>query len=323
VSTLGGTRGVDDQRPEEGDIRAEVWAGLARTPRRLSSKYFYDAAGSALFEAICEQPEYYLTRAELALMHAHVDDIAATLGPDVLLLEYGSGSGIKTRMLLEHLQTPVAYVPVEISRSALKASVEDLGQQFPAIEMLPVCADFTQPVSLPRARRRQRRSVIYFPGSTIGNFDSHDAASLLRHMHQEMGAGGAALVGVDLVKDPAVIEAAYNDAAGITARFTLNMLTHLNRELGASFDLDGFTHRAKYNPMAERVETFLVSRRDQDVVVAGRTFHFDPDEAILVELSCKYSPSSFARLAGRANLRVTKAWRDPDALFSLQLLTRA
>ncbi len=314
---------VDDQRTETGDMRAEVLAGLARRPRRLPSKYFYDARGSALFEAICEQPEYYLTRAELALMRAHVDSIAAALGPDVLLLEYGSGSGIKTRMLLEHLASPVAYVPVEISRSALEASVERLGARFPGIEMLPVCADFTQPLVLPRPRRRQRRSVIYFPGSTIGNFDSHAAATLLGHMHAEMGPDGAALVGVDLVKSPAVIEAAYNDAAGVTAEFTLNMLAHVNRELGADFDLDAFAHHARYNPMAERIETSIVSRRDQDVEVDGRRFRFEAGESMLVEYSCKYTPASFARLAAHAGLRVRTCWQDPARRFSLQLLVRA
>jgi len=316
------TARLDDRHPDEGDMRAEVWAGLIRRPRRLPSKYFYDARGSALFETICEQPEYYLTRAELALMREHVHDIAAALGPDVLLLEYGSGSGIKTRMLLEHLVSPVAYVPVEISRSALKASVERLGARFPDIEMLPVCADFTRPLILPRPARQQRRSVIYFPGSTIGNFDSHDAAILLRHMHAEMGADGAALVGVDLVKEPAVIEAAYNDAAGVTAEFTLNMLANFNRELDADFDLGAFAHHAHYNPMAERIETSIVSCRSQDVHVAGRIFHFEAGESIQVEYSCKYSLASFARLAARAGLRVQQAWQDPDHQFSLQLLVR-
>lgn len=314
---------MDDQSTEEADMRAEVWAGLEGRPKRLPSKYFYDARGSALFEAICAQPEYYLTRAELALMRAHVSDIAAVLGPEALLLEYGSGSGIKTRLLLEHLADPVAYVPVEISRSALQASVEQLGERFPEIEMLPVCADFTRPLVLPRPQRKQRRSVIYFPGSTIGNFDSRDAVMLLRHMHAEMGEGGAALIGVDLVKDPAVIEAAYNDAAGVTAEFTLNMLANFNRELDADFNLDAFAHHAHYNPMAERVETSIVSRRSQDVRVAGRTFHFEADESVLVEYSCKYSPASFARLAARAGLRVTQTWQDADGQFSLQLLVRA
>ena len=313
---------LHDLHPSTDDIRGDVLAGLSRQPRRLPSKYFYDAHGSTLFERICEQPEYYLTRTELAIMRQHLDDIAATLGPDVLLLEYGSGSGIKTRLLLEHLASPVAYVPVEISRSALMASVEQLGAAFPAVEMLPVCADFTEPFALPRPARAQRRNVVYFPGSTIGNFESREAIGLLRQMRDEMGEGGAALVGVDLVKDRATIEAAYNDAAGVTAAFTLNMLARFNRELGADFDLDGFAHRAQYNPMAERIETFIVSRREQDVHVAGQCFHFAEGEAMLVEYSCKYSPESFARLAAKAGLRVERIWTDAQRLFSLQCLVR-
>ncbi len=302
------------------DMRAEVCAGLARRPKQLPSKYFYDAKGSALFEAICIQPEYYLTRAELALMRRHVAAIASALGPEVLLLEYGSGAGIKTRMLLAHLEDPVAYVPIEISSSALRRSVARLRDRLPAIEVLPVCADFTRPLMLPTPRRRPRRRVIYFPGSTIGNFDSASAVGLLRRMRAEMGDDGAALVGADLIKDPAMIEAAYNDAAGVTARFTLNMLVRLNRELGADFDLSAFSARSRYNAPASRIEAFIVSRRSQDVRVSRRAFHFDAAESMLVEISCKYSHESFARLGARAGLRVARVWEDPEHLFSLQLL---
>lgn len=321
-SASSGAQPLDNQHPGEDGMRSEVLAGLSRQPRQLPSKYFYDAHGSALFEAICEQPEYYVTRAELALMESHATDIAAAIGAQALLLEYGSGSGIKTRRLLESLDDPVAYVPVEISRQALADSVEQLGREFPQIQMLPVCADFTQPVTLPTPQRPQRCSIVYFPGSTIGNFDSSAAVTLLQHVRTEMGANGGALIGVDLVKDPAIIEAAYNDAGGVTARFTLNILTHINRELGADFDLDGFAHEARYNPMTERIETALVSRRRQQVTVAGEVFGFDADERIVVEYSCKYSPASFAALAARAGLRVADYWQDPDNLVSLQLLVR-
>jgi dimethylhistidine N-methyltransferase len=313
---------LHDLHPSADDIRGDVLAGLSRQPKRLPSKYFYDARGSALFERICAQPEYYLTRTELAIMRTHVGDMAQLLGPDALLVEYGSGSGIKTRLLLEHLATPVAYVPVEISRSALMASVGELGEAFPDIEMLPVCADFTQAFALPRPTRTQQRNVIYFPGSTIGNFENREAVLLLRQMRSEMGAGGAALVGVDLVKSRDVIEAAYNDTAGVTAAFTLNMLARFNRELDADFDFGAFAHRAQYNPMAERIETFIVSLRAQDVRVAGRHFHFDAGEAMLVEYSCKYSLASFARLAAKAGLGVERVWTDPDRLFSVHYLRR-
>ncbi len=314
---------LHDRRPSTADMRSEVLAGLAREPKRLSSKYLYDARGSQLFERICELPEYYLTRAELDLMRAHAADIAAAIGPRTRVVEYGSGSATKTRLLLEHLPDVVAYLPVEISRSALTASLERLNGQFPHIEMLPVCADFTQPLVLPEPARAQRRTVIYFPGSTIGNFDGEAAVRLLSHMRGEMGPDGAALVGVDLAKSPAIIEAAYNDAAGVTAEFTLNLLHRLNRELKADFDLGAFRHRASYNTERERIDTHIVSLAEQDVTVAGRRFHFGAGEAMQVEISCKYSPESFARLGARAGLRVTHVWRDSQELFSLQCLEPA
>lgn len=316
--------GVDDRRPGN-ELLVDALAGLAAAPRRLPSKYFYDARGSRLFERICEQPEYYPTRVELGIMRTHVADIAAALGPDVRVVEYGSGSGLKTRLLLQHLESPVAYVPVEISRSALSRSVATLGREFPAVEMLPVCADFTQPIKLPRAARAPRQTVVYFPGSTLGNFDPAGALRLLRQMHGEAGQGGGilpggVLIGVDLVKDTAAVEAAYNDAAGVTAEFTLNLLTRLNRELGADFDLGGFRHRARWHPLAGRIETYIVSGREQDVHIGRCTFHFTAGEAMLVEYSCKYTLDGFARLAARAGLRVDRVWTDPHRQFSVQWL---
>ncbi|HEX5354526.1 MAG TPA: L-histidine N(alpha)-methyltransferase [Rhodanobacteraceae bacterium] len=315
---------LDDRQPGE-DLLADALAGLSSRPKRLPSKYFYDARGSTLFERICEQPEYYPTRVELEVMRDHVGAIARALGQNVRLVEYGSGSGLKTRMLLRELDAPVAYVPVEISRSALADSVAGLGREFPGIEMLPVCADFTQPIRLPRAARAPRQTVVYFPGSTLGNFEPDDALRLLRQMRAEAGQGGGTLgggvlVGIDLVKDKAALEAAYNDAAGVTAEFTLNLLVRLNHEAGADFDLAGFRHRARWHPLAERIETDIVSTRHQDVRVGDRTFHFDAGEAMHVELSCKYTPEGFARLAARAGLRVVGMWTDPARQFSVQWL---
>ena len=313
-----------DRQPDEGFL-ADALAGLSQSPKRLPSKYFYDARGSELFERICEQPEYYPTRTELAIMRDHVGEIAAALGPNARLVEYGSGSGLKTRLLLRNLESPVAYVPVEISRNALAASTSRLAREFPDIEMLPVCADFTRPVTLPRAARAPRQTVVYFPGSTLGNFAPDDALRLLRQMRNEAGQGGGmlgggVLIGIDLVKDSAALEAAYNDEAGVTAEFTLNLLVRMNRELGADFDLGAFRHRARWHPLAARIETHIVSRREQDVHIDGRTFRFAAGEAMLVEYSCKYTLESFARFAARADLQVRGVWTDPDRQFSVQWL---
>lgn len=302
---------------------ADVCGGLRRQPKKQSSKYFYDARGSELFERICEQPEYYLTRAELELMQAHVAEMAAVLGPDVLLVEYGSGSAVKTRLLLEHLRDPVAYVPVEVSPAALADSLARLGPAFSQMQMLPLCADFTSDFRLPAVARRPSRTVVYFPGSTLGNFDTAEAVQLLCRMRTQIGPNGAALIGIDLKKDRAAIEAAYNDAAGVTAEFTLNMLARFNRELGADFDLDRFRHRARYNVLAGRIETHIVSSTAQQVRIDGENFGFGEDEAMLVEYSCKYSQDDFARIVGRAGLRVERVWIDAGKRFSVQCLRAA
>jgi L-histidine Nalpha-methyltransferase len=301
-------------------FEADVLAGLSRTPRRLPSKYFYDARGSELFERICEQPEYYLTRVELGIMQACADEMAEALGPELRLVEFGTGAGLKTRLLLESLHSPVAYLPVEISPSALASSVARLAEAFPRIDMQPVCADFTAPLVLPPPRRTPRRTAVYFPGSTLGNFDGEEARALLRSMRALIGSDGAVLIGLDLKKDRAALEAAYNDAAGVTAAFTLNLLQRINRELAADFDLTGFRHRATYNTLAGRIETAIVSRVPQVVQVAGRRFEFAADEAIAVEISCKYGESDVQRLAGQAGLRVVRRWSDAEARFGVFLL---
>ena len=313
----------DERRPPASELLEVARHGLALKPKRLPSWLFYDERGSALFEQICEQPEYYLTRCEIALMEEHAGDIADSLGSDVRLVEYGSGSGRKTRMLLRHLHQPVSYVPVEISPEPLLQSVQRLAREFPQLPLQPLCADFSRPLRLPIPPRAPRRTVLYFPGSTIGNFEAHDAVVLLRKMRNEMGDAGGLLVGVDLKKDPAVIEAAYNDAAGVTAEFTLNMLARLNREIGSDFDLAAFAHRARYNPMAGRIETQLVSRREQQVAIGRHKVRFGVDEAIQVEYSCKYSLEDFAALADKAGLAVQRVWTDPQRMFSVQYLVRA
>lgn len=314
---------LTDLGPAPDDILGDALAGLARSPRTLPSKYFYDARGSQLFEDITHQPEYYLTRVEQALLDARIDAIAAAVGRGAHVVEYGSGSGRKTRQLLAGLHDPVAYTPIEISRSTLLASTARLVGEFPQIQILPVCADFTQPVQLPHPARASQRTLVFFPGSTLGNFSDDDAVALLRAMRTTMGTEGQALIGIDLDKDPALIEAAYNDAAGITAQFTLNLLARLNRQIGSDFDLDSFHHRAVYARERGRIETFLVSDRAQTVRVADRSVHFSAGEEMLVEYSHKYTDVAFRQLAATAGLHVVTGWNDVNDWFGLRLLQPA
>lgn len=308
--------------PNQQDVLAIVQRGLRAKPKRLPSWLFYDERGSALFEQICEQPEYYLTRSEIALLEQHAPSIANTLGVDVRLVEYGSGHAIKTRVLLEQMASPVTYVPVEISLAPLQSSVQRLGALFPDLPVQPVCADFTRTIRLPIPPRAPRRTVLYFPGSTIGNFDARAAVMLLRKMRGEMGDNGGVLIGVDLKKDTAVIEAAYNDRAGVTAEFTRNLLVRLNRDIDSDFDVAAFDHRAHYNPMAGRIETSLVSQRAQKVRIGRNLTSFAENEAMQVEYSCKYSLDEFAALAAKAGLEVLRVWTDPAQMFSVQYLVR-
>lgn len=308
---------------DAGRFLLDVRKGLSATPRRIPSKYFYDARGSALFEKICAQPEYYLTRVEQDILRTQADDMARHVGPRALVVEYGSGSAVKTQRLLAALSDPVAYMPVEISGSALDASLRSLGAAFPQVEMLPLRADFTAALTLPRPRREPASVLIFFPGSTLGNFEPADSQRLLRVMHAEMGQNGAALIGIDLQKDVAVIEAAYNDRAGVTAEFTLNLLHRINRELGADFRVDQFAHQARYNPLAGRIETRILSLAEQTVSLDGARFHFAAGEKMLVEYSCKYSLPQFERMAAGAGLRLAQTWTDPDQMFAVTLLRRA
>jgi L-histidine Nalpha-methyltransferase len=314
---------LTDLHPTPDDISGDILAGLSRTPKRLPSKYFYDRRGSELFEQITRQPEYYLTRVELALLQSHAAQIAEAVGPRAHVVEYGSGSGRKTRLLLDALEDPVAYTPIEISRSALLASVERLDREFDDIEVLPVLADFTQPVPLPAPQRKADHALVFFPGSTLGNFTDAEAVRLLQAMGATMGERGGALVGIDLQKAPEIITAAYNDAAGVTAAFTRNLLARLNRDIGSDFALDAFQHEAEYVADAGRIETFLVSSKAQSVTVEGRQFQFAEGERMQVEYSQKYTDDSLAALARQAGLKVVRGWNDPKDWFGLRLLQRA
>ncbi|MGE5624664.1 MAG: L-histidine N(alpha)-methyltransferase [Bacillota bacterium] len=311
---------LHDYHPRLDEMCEEVLAGLSEPQKTLPCKYFYDERGSVLFEAICGLPEYYLTRTELGIMETHVGAMAAALGTGVLLVEPGSGSGVKTRLLLEHLPDPVAYVPVDISREALLASAVRLNRLHPRLEVLPVCADFSQAFAVPAPRRRPQRGAVYFPGSTIGNFTPAETVRLLRHMRDLAGPDGALLIGVDLKKDKAVLERAYDDAAGVTADFNLNLLARINRELDGDFDLQTFDHRAVYNEAEGCIEMHLVSACQQQAVVAGERFHFAAGEHILSERSYKHSPEGLAALAAQAGLRIEQQWTDDRRYFSVMYL---
>jgi dimethylhistidine N-methyltransferase len=304
------------------DSLAEIVEGLSQTQKSLSPKFFYDARGSKLFDEICELPEYYLTKTELAIMRAHIGDMAALVGPQASLIEFGSGSSLKTRILLDGLDRLAAYVPVDISREYLMTAAESLAADYPDIEVWPVLADFTQPFKLPNPSVMPLRNIVYFPGSTIGNFSPEKAHSLLTVMHEESGADGALLIGVDLQKDRAVIERAYNDSAGVTAEFNLNILLRINTEFGANFDVALFRHHAVYNEKHGRIEMYLISACEQIVRIGGRSFSFGKGETILTEHSHKYTLEQFGKIANRAGFAVDTVWTDPEELFSVQYCRR-
>lgn len=301
----------------------EIINGLQQDEKMISPKFFYDERGSQLFDEITTLPEYYPTETELRIMRDNIDEIATLVGPQASLIEYGSGSSLKTRILLEHLRDLAVYVPVDISEDHLLESASQIRDEFPDIEVLPVVADFTKQFALPNPTVMPLRNIVYFPGSTIGNFTHDDAQALLAVMHHEAGEGGAMLIGVDLQKDPAVIERAYNDSEGVTAEFNLNMLRHLNREFGADFDLDSWTHQADYNEEEGRVEIRLINSSLQEVNVGDETVVIDEGEGILTEYSHKYTLEGFAAMAEGAGFRVARVWTDADKLFSVQYCVRA
>ena len=290
-----------DQQPSSQTFLDDVLIGLQGFPRTLPCKYFYDKRGSRLFDQICDLEEYYLTRTELAIMETNAQDMAAQIGPGVMLVEYGSGSSVKTRILLDHLTAVAAYVPVDISLKHLQQSSDDLSRSYPALEVLPVCADFTAKFDLPMSRREPTHCAVYFPGSTIGNFEPREAMALLDRIAPLCGTGGGLLIGVDLQKDPGTLEDAYNDAKGVTAEFNLNLLRRINRELNGDFDLEQFKHVATYNSEQNRIEISLESLCDQVVTISGNTFDFVNGESIGTEYSHKYTVDGFARMASKAD----------------------
>jgi dimethylhistidine N-methyltransferase len=307
-----------DCAPSPGTLRAELLEGLRSRPRAIPSKLLYDARGSELFERICLTPEYYLTRAELEIMQRFAAEMAELCGPGCALIEYGSGSASKTRPLLEQLREPAAYVPIDISRDALEASARSLALALPGLCLHPVCADYTVEVSLPEIPARRR--VVLFPGSTIGNLEPPEARKLLENLRRVCGSGGAALIGVDLHKSAALLEPAYDDAAGITAAFELNVLARLNREFEADFEPQNFAYRSRYNVPAHRVEMYLESLVAQRVRVAGESIALEAGEHVRTEYSYKYELGEFADLARSAGLVASHAWLDSRDLFSVHYL---
>lgn len=297
------------------DFGRSVLAGLAGTPKTLESKYFYDARGSQLFDRITELEEYYPTRAESALLTEHAQEIAAFVGPQAVLVEFGSGASVKTRILLDALTDLRAYVPIDISGDHLKAAATRLAADY-RVPVVPLHADYTATLALPAAVPEGRR-VGFFPGSTIGNFDPAEASAFLARVGRLLGPQGRFLVGADLRKDQARLLAAYNDREGVTAEFNLNLLRRINRELGGDFDPTAFRHEARFNQAESRIEMHLVSLRDQQASVAGRRFDFAAGESIHTENSYKYTAESFAELAARGGWHLEAEWRDSDGLFSL------
>ena len=299
-------------------LRAEVLRGLTAIPKTLPPKLFYDATGAELFERITALPEYYLTRAELEILHGHVGELATLAGPRAALVEYGSGAGVKVRLLLDAFEATgapaAAYVPIDISREQLAAVAAEIAGAYPSLPVHPVCADYTAALRLPDLPQRARR-VAFFPGSTIGNFHPIEAAAFLRRIRRTVADDGALVLGVDRRKAASTLNAAYDDAACVTAAFNLNMLRRLNRELGADFDLERFQHRARFNEAASRVEMHLVSLERQVVCVTGERIALEAGETIWTESSYKYSRDALDTLLSSAGFSIRRLWTDSAQQF--------
>lgn len=301
----------------------DVLVGLRAPRKHLPCRLLYDARGAALFEQICTLDEYYPTRSELALLEANLPAIAATTGPDARVIEPGSGAGTKTRMLLRALPSPAGYVPIDISREQLEDNARALRAEFPELEVQPVCGDYTSPLELPRPARPPARTLAFFPGSTIGNFEPPAARVFLARLRELAGARGLLLLGADANRARASLERAYDDRAGVTAAFNRNVLVHLNRTHAASFDPGAFAHRALWNPARSRVEMHLVSLRDQTVHVLGEPIHFEAGEPIVTEHCYKHPRRALASMLATAGWRVLRTFADPHARMHLWLAASA
>lgn len=306
--------------PQVDSFRDDVLSGFALPQKAISPKYFYDSRGSELFEAICNLPEYYPTRTELGIMRDSATEIAEQIGPGTLLIEFGSGASTKTKILIEHAR-PALYVPIDISDSALQGASDTLSGAFPWLNVASICADFTKPLALPEFTGIDlARRVVYFPGSTIGNFERTEALRFLELTRKLLRPKGILIVGVDLKKDRATLEAAYDDSQGVTAAFNLNLLARINRELRGDFQFQRFRHKAFYDEGHGRVEMHLESLVNQFAHVSGKRFDFKPGETIHTEISCKYSVEEFQAMARSAGFRADRVWTDPRRLFSVHAM---
>ena len=303
----------------DGEFARDLRAALAARPRRISPKYFYDARGSQLFDRICELPEYYPTRTELSILADNAHEIAAQVGPRAQIVEFGAGSLRKIRLLLDAMKEPASYLPIDISGEHLAQSAADLQRDYPGLDVQPVVADYTQRLLLPPAPAGIGQRVGFFPGSTIGNFSPQEALQFLQGAGEVL-RGGALLLGADLIKDPAVLHAAYNDSEGVTAAFNLNLLARANRELGTCFVLDRFAHSAFYNAPEQRIEMHLVSRERQRVALGGTEHELDEGETLHTENSYKFTVDGLRHLALRAGFRPGPVWIDAQRLFSVHWL---
>ena len=318
MPTPASVRPVLDQAPATESFRETVLSGLQKTQKQIPSKFLYDARGSKLFDKICELDEYYPTRTEIGIMQRNVEAMTDAVGPQVRLVEYGSGSSLKTRILLDHLDDLASYVPVDISKEHLVKSANDLAEDYPSIPIQPVCADYTTAFDLPEPSLPSTCTVGYYPGSTIGNFRRDEARAFLSQIADTVAPEGGLLIGVDLKKDVDVLKSAYDDSEGVTAAFNENLLRRMNRELDATFDLDAFEHRVRWNKERGCIESHLRSTKAQTVTVAGKRFSFEQGETIHTEESHKYTLGGFAALAGAAGFRVDRVWTDDRSYFSVQ-----
>ena len=297
-------------------FRKEILDGLRSNPKRLASKLFYDERGSELFEAITRLPEYYLTRTEISIFREHLREMAALIGPDAVVIEFGTGAGIKTRMLLEALEQPGVYVPIDISKEQLASASQQLSERFPEVKILPLHADYTHSITIPEIENSGNR-VVFFPGSTIGNFEPSEAVAFLKRATRLVGHGGGLLIGFDRRKDKATLEAAYTDSEGVTAAFNLNLIDRIAESFDAPISKNDFEHYAFFNEVESRIEMHLISRRAQHFLLAGEEVYLAEGEHIITEYSYKYTPEAFSEILSASGSEIVKRWNDPKEYFEV------